>query len=358
MAAEQAAARQTMKQAERYGPAKEVHLDGAPILAVTGVYYKCPMIGPDVLLKKDMEARINQFLLSQLAEEPEMTSALMMHTLNKDPEKVKLCIETLCKYLENIIQHPGEEKYTKIRINNKVFQEKVSSLEGTDEFLQAAGFASKLMPGPSQVEEPFYVLGLEQSQDTDRLVALREVLLAAEPIKPELDRNVQVFRPSQHASRIQVPEEFYSVSPEELKKEQQMKQEAVDRLGMLRTKEMRERERQRELRRYRFTLIRIRFPDGVILQGTFRAKEKLQQLIDFIRENLELDWIPFGLSSATGQKMNEFTSSFAELDLAPAALLNFAFDPQILAEMTAQAGSHKIDRYLKQDVYARMTAMS
>jgi UBX domain-containing protein 6 len=35
---------------------------------------------------------------------------------------------------------------------------------------------------------------------------------------------------------------------------------------MLRTKAMREKEEQREKRRYRFAIIRVRFPDGLVLQ--------------------------------------------------------------------------------------------
>ena len=37
-----------------------------------------------------MEDQIHTFLLSQLPEEPEMTSALMIYTLNKDREKAKV----------------------------------------------------------------------------------------------------------------------------------------------------------------------------------------------------------------------------------------------------------------------------
>lgn len=36
---------------------------------------------------------------------------------------------------------------------------------------------------------------------------------------------------------------------------------------MLRTKAMREKEEQREMRKYNYTLLRVRFPDGYILQG-------------------------------------------------------------------------------------------
>ncbi len=40
----------------------------------------------------------------------------------------------------------------------------------------------------------------------------------------------------------------------------------VEREGMLRTKAMREKELEKEKRRYRYTLIRVRFPDGLVLQ--------------------------------------------------------------------------------------------
>lgn len=40
-----------------------------------------------------------------------------------------------------------------------------------------------------------------------------------------------------------------------------------ERLSVLRTKAMREREEQRELRKYTYTLLRVRLPDGCLLQG-------------------------------------------------------------------------------------------
>ena len=79
-------------------------------LAVSGVYYKCPLIGntcisffvivnlikvnivgPEVLPKKDIEKRIKEFLHQQLEdEEAGLTACLVIHTLNKPPEKVFL----------------------------------------------------------------------------------------------------------------------------------------------------------------------------------------------------------------------------------------------------------------------------
>jgi len=39
-----------------------------------------------------------------------------------------------------MINNPDEEKYRKIRKNNKVFSEKVAPVEGAEEFLEAVGF--------------------------------------------------------------------------------------------------------------------------------------------------------------------------------------------------------------------------
>lgn len=42
--------------------------------------------------------------------------------------------------------------------------------------------------------------------------------------------------------------------------------EVIERSQMLRTKAMREKEEQREMRKYRYAIIRIRFPDGILMQ--------------------------------------------------------------------------------------------
>jgi UBX domain-containing protein 6 len=42
--------------------------------------------------------------------------------------------------------------------------------------------------------------------------------------------------------------------------------DVIERSLMLRTKAMREKEEQREMRKYRYAVIRIRLPDGILLQ--------------------------------------------------------------------------------------------
>lgn len=52
---------------------------------------------------------------------------------------------------------------------------------------------------------------------------LVDALRSAEPIALQLDRNRQVLLPSQAAKRTDLPQEFFKLSPEELKREQQLK---------------------------------------------------------------------------------------------------------------------------------------
>lgn len=63
-------------------------VDLAPVLAVKGVYYKCPLIGPEVLSKEEWNAKIRSFLYEQLPEEKGLTACLILYSLNKGREKV------------------------------------------------------------------------------------------------------------------------------------------------------------------------------------------------------------------------------------------------------------------------------
>lgn len=68
---------------------------------------------------------------------------------------------------------------------------------------------------------------------------------------------------------------------------------------------MREREELRFINRYKFALIRVRFPDGVYLQGTFSVYEKLSQVYEFVQSCLKNEDIDFKLVSPLGLKFDE-----------------------------------------------------
>ncbi|KAJ8963064.1 hypothetical protein NQ318_018528 [Aromia moschata] len=105
----------------------------------------------------------------------------------------------------------------------------------------------------------------------------------------------------------------------------------LDKQLQLRTKVMREKDEIREIRKYKFCLIRVRFPDGLYLQGTFSVYEKFSEVLDFVRENLEHEGLPFVLTSPTGHRFeeNDKDSTLADLRLVPATILIFQWDPSV-----------------------------
>uniref|UniRef100_A0AAQ5XJ38 UBX domain-containing protein 6 n=1 Tax=Amphiprion ocellaris TaxID=80972 RepID=A0AAQ5XJ38_AMPOC len=267
-------------------------------------------------------------------------SVMMIYTFNKDREKVKAAVDIISKYVENICKNPTEEKYRKIKLSNKVFQEKVRSAEGSREFLQALGFISVMLPVEGQEEEEEFLVLPEQSPDALELMKeRRDRLQRGEPVRAQLDRQPQAFRPSPNAQRFELPQEFYNLSAEELKREQQQRSDLVEKNAMLRTKAMREREEQRERRKYNYTLVRVRLPDGNLLQGTFYAWDRLPVVFGFVRESLVDGWQPFELVAPGGQKLQEDEEvALAECNLVPAALLTFAWDAAVQADIAAAGG--------------------
>lgn len=75
----------------------------------------------------------------------------------------------------------------------------------------------------SEEEEEFLVLP-EQSPDALELMKeRRDRLQRGEPVRAQLDRQPQAFRPSPNAQRFELPPEFYNLTAEELKREQQQR---------------------------------------------------------------------------------------------------------------------------------------
>jgi UBX domain-containing protein 6 len=295
----------------------------------------------------EVQDHLSFCLQEEYIKEPLSSSVQMIHTLCTDPNKRKNCIETLCKYLDNIIQHPGEQKYRKIRTGNKTFLEKVSSIAGADLFLEAIGFEQTLLPHQDS-EEQFYVLPLPNVNSTpadetetesgcvvggasseeagERLSVYRELLSGAEPLRPSLDRQVSVFRPSPHVNNFDLSDDFYQLSVEETRREQKLKSEAVELNQQLRTKAMRERDEVRAAAKfYRYTLLRIRLPDGLFLQAAFRPLEKLQTVREVVSGALVDGSLTFSLS-AFGQPLKNDSDTLAALSLVPSAVLNLSWN--------------------------------
>ena len=346
LAAEAFAHRKSEKQKQR---TEEVQFSETPTFSVSGITYICPMC-PVSLPQDEMNNHIEHCLYKELEQEPAMVAASMIHTLNEDKGQVRACVEILNKYLNNIISSPSEEKYRKVKQGNKVFREKVAPLKGIKELLTiAVGFVDVKLPMQvegKETEEAFYVLSEGLALDTDRLTLIKEYINEAEPLTASLDRNVRVFKAVVNMPKFNLPPDFYKLTAEEIKNQQLRRSESVEKEKQLRTKAMREADAAQVKKIYKFTLIRIRFPDGTVLQGTFYSNEKLSELRSFVKESLELDWIPFELADGTGQKLNDDNKTLQEYGLSPAAVLNFAFDAQIVTDIAASSSGNQSVQYL------------
>lgn len=342
---------------EKAAPAEGSQVRDPSSLSVSGVYFTCPLTGA-TLTKSERDVHIKEAIFMRFEEDAIEASVMMIHTFNKDRDKVKSAVDIISKYVDNICKNPSEEKYRKIKLSNKVFQEKVRCVEGSREFLEALGFISTMLPVEAQEEEEEFLVLPEQSSDELELMKeRRDRLQRGEPVRATLDRQPQALRPSPNAQRFELPPEFYNLSAEELKKEQQQRSDLVEKNSMLRTKAMREKDEQRERRKYNYTLLRIRLPDGNLLQGTFYAWDRLAVLYGFVRESLVDGWQPFDLIAPGGQKLQESEEqALAECNLVPAALLSFAWDTAVQADIAAAGG--KSPALLKPELLENIRTLS
>ncbi|XP_010870063.1 UBX domain-containing protein 6 [Esox lucius] len=333
------AAAVAMTEKERKTTVEGSNVKDPAFLSVKGVYFTCPLTGA-TLTKSEREVHIKEAILMRFEEDAVEASIMMIHTFNRDREKVKAAVDIISKYIENICKNPTEEKYRKIKLSNKVFQEKVKTVEGSREFLEAVGFQSIMLDVDGQEEtEEFLVLMEHDPEALELMKERRDRLQRGQPVRAQLDRQAQAFRPSPNAMHFELPPEFYNLTADELKREQQQKSEVVDKNAMLRTKAMREREEQRERRKYNYTLLRVRLPDGNILQGTFLAWDKVSVLFEFVRNSLVDGWQPFDLVAPGGHKLREDQElALNECSLVPAVLLTFAWDAAVQEDIVAAGG--------------------
>lgn len=325
--------------------------------SVSGVYFICPLTST-VVRKDEKEKHIREAIKSYFSVDPVAASIMEIHTLNKDREKVRVGVETMAKYLDNIYLHPEEEKYQKIKLQNKVFQERINCLEGIHRFFQSVGFETRTLPVPGQdTTEEYYVLKEEMLTKLEDLKDYKEQLLSCEPLRLQLDRQLCVFKPSPEAARFELPNDFYNLTAEEIKREQRLRTEAVEKASMLRTRAMREKEEQREMRKYNYTLLRVRLPDGYLLQGTFYAREPVSVLYNFVREALRDNWLPFELLGPGGLKLTDENLAFNECGLVPSALLTLAWDAAVMSDIEA-SGQEQPASPLKPELLSHVQTLS
>jgi len=77
------------------------------------------------------------------------------------------------------------------------------------------------------------------------------------------------------------------------------------------------------------TNIRVKFPDGKILEGKFSPKEKLSDLVDFVRENIaDKGWNFYLFQTPPFQRIagKLLNQTFDDAECVPSAIFYFAFE--------------------------------
>ncbi|CAF0984355.1 unnamed protein product [Rotaria sordida] len=342
---------------DHYFGNRQVSVDNSPVVDLSNFLFKCPdVFGDDVCLPyDDLQQEIENTLRLQLDSEPIVAATLLFLTCNqKDQEKLNASKEIICKYFDNIITNPDEEKYRRIRSQNKVYLEKVSPLKYAFELLQASGF----ILSDDQESIVYHERSIEPLQ------LARDTLMNGEPIQVQLDRNLKIFQPTKEHPSIppvqQLPKDplFYQPTVGDVLREKQRQKDLIEKEEMLRTKVMRERdEKPDSYIQYKYTVIRIRMPNEIIIQVIFQSNDLLSSLFDYLRSHILVhNWLPFTLISNADRRVytsqDEQSITFNQCGLVPAALLSFQWDEQALRDVQGQTPNFPADTFIKPEVLA------
>lgn len=263
-------------------------------------------------------------------------------------------IDVILRLLRNIVKEPENPKFHRIRMGNPKIREAIGEVTGGIELLEVVGFQLKeeseemwaVMETPS--EERILMLKdsvklLEQAKDAGSLssASLVKVDEKSELEKKDkesepkmIDRQIKVFFSVSEslAARIELPDSFYKRSAEEVRREAEMRKKKLAESQLLIPKSFKEKQAQAARKRYTKTIIRVQFPDGVVLQGVFFPKEPTSALYEFVSSALKQQGLEFELIHPVPVKrrvipcfpaLGKRASTLEEEDLVPSALVKF-----------------------------------
>ncbi|KAI0979559.1 hypothetical protein GJ496_000596 [Pomphorhynchus laevis] len=260
------------------------------------LFFECKELFPDLVLPKKMLLdKIKNELTEELSENPLIAACLLFRTFNIDNERVDKAINLFCKYLMNIKDHPDElQKYGRIRVENKVYQQAFAQMNYVEVVMNAIGFNRT-----QQEDNGEYVYNFEADHsDIDMSV---DVLMSTVRVEIKLSRDLKVFKADNKDIDKDIPDSFYDFSAQDVRRRYDQVRVKTDEILM--TKQMREKLKEQS-RAYNFCFVRVKFPDGLLLQGTFRATENVSDIVSFVKGSLINDNHTFTLTcTGTDHKM-------------------------------------------------------
>ncbi|CAA0353537.1 unnamed protein product [Arabidopsis thaliana] len=269
----------------------------------------------------------------------EMEKLVVVYLSGKPSES---SIDVLLRLFKNIVKEPENAKFRKVRMSNAKIKEAIGDVAGGVELLELVGFELKeendeiwaVMDVPSEEQSILInkVVGYLEKRKTESSGSSAQVM---EPVAPKkIDREIRVFFSVSEnvASRIEVPDSFYSLSADEIKREADLRRKKIAESQLLIPRSYKEKQAKAARKRYKRSMIRVQFPDGVVLQGVFAPWEPTFALYEFVSSALKEPSLQFELldpvlvkrrviphTPAPGQK----PITLEDEELVPSALIRF-----------------------------------
>ncbi|KAL0372743.1 UNVERIFIED_CONTAM: Plant UBX domain-containing protein 2 [Sesamum calycinum] len=228
-------------------------------------------------------------------------------------------MEVMMRLFRNVVKEPENAKFRKVRMGNPKIKDAIGDVPGGVELLECVGFELKeedgemwlMMEDPSEerlglIKNVISLLEPETAKESRTVAPAKESMTTApakeEPIEPkQVDRQdivsisgvcarISVFAtirvffsvPESVAARIEVPASFYNLTAEELRREADARKKKIEESKLLIPKSYREKQAQAAKKRYKRTIIRIQFPDKVVLQAIFSPSESTGTLYEHL----------------------------------------------------------------------------
>ncbi|XP_038984278.1 plant UBX domain-containing protein 1-like [Phoenix dactylifera] len=154
-------------------------------------------------------------------------------------------------------------------------------------------------------------------------------------IAVELGREIHVFKSSANAlashvvsatsTEEELEDNFYDLTPEDYY--QLMSDKARVQSQILKTQKTQEAEAAARRAQITTAIIRVRFPDGCILEANFQPSEKIQSLVDVLIKVVSQPELPFYLyTTPPKERIRDMSKDFYSAGFAPGAIVHFSYD--------------------------------
>ena len=263
----------------------------------------------------------------------QIAAAVPLLTAGGDADGGRAAATVLAKLAGNVLGAPDEPKYRRVRLTNPRIAAAVEGRPRRCGCSDSSASSSTRRRRDGDDDACFVAMADAAAHDEATLLCAHKALdallrgdaaaiagaapppprLAPAPIGPV---DVKVIRASdERANKVDaLPDDFYEVSGAEAKAAVAAAAAKREADSTLKTSATREAEAARRRRRYRKAIVRVRFPDGTMLQGTFGARATVAHVLGWVSDGREPGG-EFELAPQRGAPLRDAT-----LDLEAAAL--------------------------------------